>query len=240
MTIRAVIVDDSDLDRFNLRILLKHCEGVACVAACASAEEGIETINRLRPALVFLDVQMPGLSGFDVLDRLGYLPEVIFVTAFDQYAIRAFEVNAVDYLLKPVQLERLQLAVRRLAARLADAPPPVPVRMLEAGEPIFLRTRSRQFFVPVGQIVAVTAAGDCSEVHIEGQEPVEIRRRMGEWLEVLPRDLFLQLDRSLIVNRTRVREVQRLGRSQGRLHLAGLEKPFVIGRAAMERLLPPE
>jgi two-component system LytT family response regulator len=247
MTIRAVIVDDTDLDRFNLGILLKHCPGVQCLAACPDPETGIEAINRLRPELVLLDVQMPGLSGFELLDRLAYTPWLIFVTAFDRYAIRAFEVNAVDYLLKPVQLERLQVAVARLSARLADAPLPLPTRMLEAGEPIFLKTGNRQFFAPVGQIVAIIAAGDCSEVHLCDRAPVEVRRRMNEWTDILPVALFLQLDRSLIVNRTRIREIERHGRSQARLHLAGLAKPIPIGRAALERLarssesgLPPE
>jgi len=235
MSLRAVIVDDSDMDRFNLRILLKHCDGVQCVAECGTPALGVEVINRERPEVVFLDVQMPGASGFDVLTQLAYAPNVVFVTAFSDYAIRAFEVNAVDYLLKPILLDRLQRALARLLVP-ATAVSPLPVRTLTLEEPIFLRSGTRQFFVPVSKIIAVCAAGDYSEVRLHGQPPLEIRRRMSEWMAVLPGDSFLQIDRSLIVNRLLIRGVERLSRTNGRILMDGIAAPLQTGRAGLERL----
>ena len=234
--IRTIIVDDSDMDRFNLRILLRRCPAVRIVAECATAERAVDAINREKPDLVFLDIQMPGASGFDVLARLLHAPHIIFVTAFDHYAVKAFEVNAVDYLLKPILLERLQGALARLPANPAQEVMRPTARHLARDEQLFLKSGNRQFFIPVSRIAAISAAGDYSIVHIPEQEGLEIRRRMSEWMDVLPPDLFLYVDRSLIVNRTRILNVERISRTSGRLTVDGLAKPIPIGRAGLEHL----
>lgn len=236
MSIRTLIVDDSDMDRFNLRILLKRCPEISLVGECVSAAQAVDAINREKPDLVFLDIQMPGGSGFDVLEKLQHAPHIVFVTAFDQYAVRAFEVNAVDYLLKPILLERLRSALARIPAGAEQEEMRPPVRHLAQDEQVFLKSGSRQFFVPVSRIAAIAAAGDYSNVHLAGQPSLEVRRRMAEWLDLLPQDLFFQVDRSLIVNLTQIRSIERLSRTSGRLFIAGLEKPIPIGRAGLENL----
>ncbi len=237
MNIRTVIVDDSDMDRFNLRILLKRCPEISVIAECATASLAVETINREKPDLVFLDIQMPGGSGFDVLEKLLHAPHIIFVTAFDHYAVRAFEVNAVDYLLKPILLERLKMALARVPAALGQEEEMRPAgRPLAQDEQLFVKSGGRQFFIPVSRISAICAAGDYSQVLLPGQPPLEVRRRMTEWAKFLPEDLFLQVDRSLIVNRTQIRGIERLSRTSARLSLANLEKPLPIGRAGLESL----
>lgn len=234
--IRTIIVDDSGMDRFNLRVLLKRCPKVRVVAECAFAEQAADAINREKPDLVFLDIQMPGASGFDVLERLLHAPHVIFVTAFDHYAVKAFEVNAVDYLLKPILLERLQAALERVPTITAPEEMPHPTRSLDKNEQMFLKSGGRQFFIPVSRIAVISAAGDYSDVHISEQPPLEVRRRMSEWVEILPADLFLHVDRSLIVNRTQIVNIERLSRTSGRLVVAGLEKPIPVGRVGLENL----
>jgi two-component system, LytTR family, response regulator len=237
MGIRAVIVDDSDMDRFNLRVLLRRCPGVNVVAEAADIDGASETIQREKPDVVFLDIQMPGGSGFDVLERLPEAPHIIFVTAFDHYAIKAFEVNALDYLLKPILLDRLRAALARLPADDPNPPPPPHVtRPLTQDELLFVRSGHRQFFIPVAQVSAVCAEGDCSQLHVAGAAPRPVRRRMAEWAEVLPADLFLRVDRSLIVNRTMVRGIERVTRTYARLTVAGVDEPIVIGRAGIEAL----
>ena len=117
----------------------------------------------------------------------------------------------------------------------ATAVSPLPVRTLTLEEPIFLRSGTRQFFVPVSKIVAICAAGDYSEVWLHGQPPLEIRRRMSEWMTVLPGDSFLQIDRSLIVNRLLIRGVERLSRTNGRLLMDGIATPLQPGGTSPPR-----
>ena len=120
--LQAIIVDDEGLARRGLRLRLDAMEDVAIVAECKNGREAIESIRELTPDLVFLDIQMPGLDGFDVVRELQSddMPLIVFVTAFDQYAVNAFEVHAVDYLLKPVEEERLADALARARRRLAE------------------------------------------------------------------------------------------------------------------------
>src|SRR3954452_1911398 len=122
MDLRAVLVDDEQLARDELGYLLDQLGGVEVIGQAGNGLEAITTIDRLQPDVVFLDVQMPGLTGFEVARRLvdnGAGPQIIFVTAYDQHAIEAFEVNAVDYLLKPVDQTRLEVAVERARRRMA-------------------------------------------------------------------------------------------------------------------------
>src|SRR5688500_11129176 len=118
MNITCVIVDDEKLARDLLQEYLQQIPNIQIVAECSKGKEAVETIDKVKPDLVFLDVQMPGMTGFDVLDEITHDPYVIFCTAYDQYAIKAFEKNAVDYILKPLDQERFRVAVERAIARM--------------------------------------------------------------------------------------------------------------------------
>ena len=111
---RTLIIDDERLARKELIGLLAHYDEVEIIGECSNAQEAIEMISKEQPDLIFLDVQMPGMNGFEMLQQLEYLPQVIFVTAFDEYAMKAFEVNALDYLLKPVETDRLKEAIQKM------------------------------------------------------------------------------------------------------------------------------
>src|SRR5258707_100493 len=117
MNTTCLIIDDEKLARDLLREFLESFPQIEVIDECAKGSEAVEKINKLKPDLIFLDVQMPGMNGFDVLDEIDHEPYVIFITAYDQYAIRAFEKNAVDYLLKPLDEERFTLAVNRALKR---------------------------------------------------------------------------------------------------------------------------
>jgi len=115
--IKTLIVDDERLARNEMQRLLSECKEIEVIGEATNGEEAVQMIEDLKPQLVFLDIQMPGLNGFEVLEQLDITPHVIFVTAYDEYAIKAFEVNALDYLLKPVDLDRLKKSIQSIAPK---------------------------------------------------------------------------------------------------------------------------
>ena len=218
--IRTLIVDDEPLALRRLRALLADEPDIEIVAEAVNGTEAVRSITTERPDLVFLDVQMPGLDGFDVLRATASIhqPFVVFVTAHDEHAIRAFEVQAVDYLLKPVIEARFREAVRRVVARLRgestadiarqmaqflERVAPAPAR----GGRIAVKRDGRVNFVRVEDIDWVEADGDLVRVHV-GKEAHTIRETMAQIEAKLPAERFMRVHRSIIVNTERVREVQ--------------------------------
>jgi two-component system LytT family response regulator len=217
---RALIVDDEPPARARLRHFLEAEPDVELVAECASGPEAVEVIARTAPHVVFLDVQMPVMNGFEVLAALapGPLPAIIFVTAYDEYALRAFEVHAVDYLLKPYSRERLREALACARARSTSAE----LVGLEHGllalvdelrnahaprERIAVRSDGRVFFIAVADIDWVEAAANYVRLHARGESHV-LRESMKNMETRLPARSFLRIHRSTIVNIDRIRELQ--------------------------------
>jgi two-component system LytT family response regulator len=202
--IRTLIVDDEPLARATIAALLRNDPDISVAGECASGTEAIEAIRNCRPALVFLDVQMPGCDGFDVIEQLGCdAPKaVIFVTAYDRYAIKAFEVEALDYLLKPFSDSRFFRVLARAKTLLEQhaAEPRVLDRLMvkSAGRVIFLRA---------AEIDWIEAADYYACLHAGGRSHL-LRRSMGELERELDRDIFCRIHRSAIVNITRVRELR--------------------------------
>lgn len=230
--IRALIVDDERLARENLKELLKDQWDVRIAGEARNADEAEKMIAALSPNLIFLDIQMPGGSGFDLLGRLEDPPSVIFVTAYDQYAIRAFEVNALDYLLKPVEPERLKNALRRAAFRLPSFDPAGEV--FSAADQVFLNTGKKASFVSVSNIVAIFSERNYTNVHNIQGERFMVRSSLRDWERRLPSDMFVLLDRSTIINRNHV-ELWTLHARKAELKMTGLEEPIELGRAAYTR-----
>ena len=210
--IRALIVDDERLARVELRRLLAVHSDVEIVGEAAHAAEAREAVAKLHPDLVFLDVQMPGASGFDFLETLeDALPEVIFVTAFDEHALKAFEFNALDYLLKPVDparlAEALQRARERLSARSAEAETPVaPTTRLSADDRVFLRDGERCWLLPLKDIVLVESDGNYTIVRFAGTSAM-LPRSLSSLEERLDPALFFRANRSQIINIQKVKSV---------------------------------
>jgi two-component system, LytTR family, response regulator len=223
MSLSAVIVDDEQLARDELAFLLKNVGDVDVVAQGKNGVEAVQLIREHSPDLVFLDVQMPGLDGFGVikklLDRKVPLPKIVFATAFDQYAVKAFEVNAVDYLLKPFDKKRVAQSVQKARAKVESNSPSSDkletlVRMLESQRPqaskILLKAAGRLFLVnqkdicyasiEEGTITVVTGGPTSMEGHSNC-------RTLEELLDSLDPNLFWRAHRSYLVNINRIREV---------------------------------
>lgn len=214
--LRALIVDDEPLARRRLKALLKDEADIQIAGECEDGASAVATAKRLSPDVMFLDVQMPGMDGFDVIEALGpeRCPAVVFVTAYDEYALRAFDVHAIDYLLKPFDRKRLRHALtraraltrhdselgRRLLAVLAD------VRTARSRDRIVIKSQGRAYFVRVDDISWIEASGHYLTLHIGRDEHV-IRGNIRDMESRLDPDRFLRVHRSTIVNVDRVKEL---------------------------------
>lgn len=206
--IRAVVVDDEPLARRRLRQLLAQCGGVDVIGEARNASEAAALCTRTTPDVLFLDIEMPLGSGLDLLRTLSPQPAVIFITAHARFAVDAFDLNAVDYLLKPMTAERLSRALTRLRQKLVrDEPQP---RTKEGRERrrgrIALRTRSEVVFVDTREIEWIEAEGNYSRIHLRGKSLLvrELISALGRQLDA---DVFVRVHRSAIVHIERVRKV---------------------------------
>ena len=225
--ITCVLIDDERLARENLRVLLHPHPSVVVVGEADCAEAGRELIRARRPQLVFLDIQMPGGSGFDLLKRLEDPPAIIFVTAYDRYAIRAFEVNALDYLLKPVSLDRLKTALDRALS--AQPRSPAPIRSLGMDDSVFLSTGRKQCFVPLNVVCAVRAEGNYTVVHTTRGERFMVRRTLKSWESALPR-VFHRTHRNTIISLHHIQSVEQRKKRELRVLVQGCPDPFPVSR----------
>jgi two-component system LytT family response regulator len=204
-SIRVLVVDDEALARRNLTVLLQRDPDIASVVECGSGLEAIAEIRRSRPDLVFLDVQMPECGGFDMLELLGAdLPEtVIFVTAYDEYALRAFEAGALDYLLKPFDDTRFRRALTRAKDKLAH----YAGSQRRSISRIPVKSRGQTLFLNVGDIDWIEAASYYACLHVGGTTHI-LRRALQELEKDLDARRFVRIHRSIIVNLDRVRGLE--------------------------------
>ena len=223
--IRVLVVDDESLARRNVTLLLRNDPQIGAIIECSSGPAAIEEIRKSRPDIVFLDVQMPECDGFDVLELLGgdLPPIIIFVTAYDEYALRAFEAGALDYLLKPFDDARFARALDRAKEKLAHYPPQKP----RTAEQLVVRNQGQVLFLRVAEIDWIEAAGYYACLHVGGDTHV-LRRPLSELEQDLGDERFVRIHRSTIVNLDRIRglELQSGGeyevvlRSKARLRLS--------------------
>jgi two-component system LytT family response regulator len=214
--VKALIVDDERLARSALRRVLKPHEEVEVVGEAASADEALRAIRRSFPDLIFLDIEMPGGSGFDLLERLEDVPIVIFTTAYDEYAVRAFESNALDYLVKPVSAERLAAALARAEKALASAAgSSPPYAKGSAGlKQLFVRDRDRCWIVRLCDIVLMEAEGNYTRLYFGTNAPL-IYRSLSGIEERLNPTSFFRASRYHIVNLGCIESLE--SASEGRL-----------------------
>lgn len=220
--IRVLIVDDEPLAREGVRLHLEHHSDVEIIGECGSGEEAVDRIEADRPDLVFLDVQMPGLDGFGVLEAIGVdeMPAVVFITAYDQFALRAFEAHALDYLLKPFEAERFDKALDRVRTQLRGRETGVVgdrLRRLVATlgskerylERMIARTNGKILILRVDDVDWVEAAANYVRVHI-GSKQYLVRETMTNLEARLDPDKFLRIHRSVIVRKDRIKELEPL------------------------------
>ncbi len=209
--LRVLVVDDARLARREMQTLLAAMDGVECIGEADDVPAAREALARLHPDVVLLDIQMPSGSGFDVLDGLQVPPSVIFTTAYDQYAVQAFDANALDYLLKPVEASRLQAALDKARARIAEAAPTArssgDTAKLGAEDTVFLRDGERCWFVALGEISRIVVDGNYARLWFRGQNAL-LSRSLAALEARLEPGLFFRANRNTLVNLRKVRGVE--------------------------------
>lgn len=215
--IRAVVVDDEELARAVLRELVAAHPDIEIVAECANGFEAVKAVNECKPNLVFLDIQMPKLDGFEVLELIGNELSIIFVTAYDQYALRAFEVHAVDYLLKPFGAERFEDALTRARQRMA-AHQHIPAELASAArapgqhaDRIVLRDGSDVHIIPVAKLDYAEAQDDYVALASEGKKRLK-QQTISSLEQSLDPARFLRIHRSYILNLERLKKLEPYGK----------------------------
>jgi two-component system LytT family response regulator len=225
-----VIVDDERLARRELRTLLEEAHGanVQIVGEAATLEEAARVISATDADLVFLDISMGRESGLDLVTRIDVEVAIVFVTAHDEHAVRAFELNALDYLLKPVEPARLARTIERLRPE-STATDPVP--RFSSADRLFLRLGGHRVFVPIHDLVALEAAGDHSLLHLRsGAEIARHGRSLRAWEKRLPERGFVRIHRSTIVNLAHVARVDEWSHGSSQVHMHGIATPFAMSR----------
>jgi two-component system LytT family response regulator len=231
---KALIIDDERLARKDMISLLSNHDNITVVGEADDVPSAVKAIEMLNPDVIFLDIQMPGDSGFDLLEKTDVDAHIIFVTAYDEYAIRAFEVNALDYLLKPVNPERLSKALEKLEFQEQDLP--ARIRKLNYDDRLFLMVGRHFKFLKVDTILGVSAAGDYSEVLTSDGNKGLTHKSMKEWEARLPAQHFIRIHRSTIINMEFVERIEEWFNYSFRVYLKGVEEPFVISRRYAAKL----
>ena len=227
--LRTLIVDDEPPARADLRERLAAHPTVNLVGEAGTMARARALLARDGYDLVFLDIQLRGGSGFDLMPQVRGEARVIFVTAFDQHALRAFAVNALDYLLKPVAPDRLAASLRRLGAAIASVAP-FAGSSLTPDDQILLKTDLAPRFVRVADICVITSDENYTEVRVAGGARHLVRRTLASWEEQLPAGLFARAHRHALVNAAHVTRTAPAGDESALLYLAGLDEPIAASR----------
>ena len=234
--LKVILIDDEPLAREGLRALLQAHPSLQIVGEAGNASAAEALVAAEQPDAAFLDINMPRKSGFEFLKDLKMPLPVIFVTAHSEYAVQAFEVQAVDYLLKPLEPLRLAAAVERLEAACGRTESATPI--YEKEDRICLRTPQRTVIARLNDIVTLEAEGDFTRIHLANETPLLICQTLGYYEKTLPSQTFQRLSRKLIINTKRLRKTEPLSRDETFLTLEGLPSPISIGRRAAVRLKP--
>ncbi|MCZ8216743.1 MAG: LytTR family DNA-binding domain-containing protein [Cyclobacteriaceae bacterium] len=216
MKVNCLIIDDEPLARELLKEFLEQHPELTLMGECSKGTEAVDKIDELKPDLIFLDVQMPGMNGFDVLDEITHDPFVIFTTAYDQYAIKAFEKNAVDYLLKPIDHERFKLAVERAIGRMNTDQNNVGelLRNMKTenrssyDSHIFVQKSEKLINLSVEEIEHLEASGDYTILTTKNDQFVS-SSGIGKLEEILNPDIFIRVHRSTIININSLKEIEK-------------------------------
>ncbi len=218
--LRAIIVEDEAPARELLKAYLKKHDDIELITECEDGFSGVKAINDNKPDLVFLDIEMPKLTGFELIELLDEMPQVIFTTAYNQYAIKAFELSAVDYLMKPFSRDRFDEAIKKVHARVGQQQDTSDnIRQLtqkvkeESGgiDRIFVKTGSKIDVVPVEDIIYFNADDDYVEIITEGKKYLK-KETMNNLESSLPPDIFIRVHRSSIINTNHIQKLERYGK----------------------------
>ena len=236
MAIKAIIIDDERLARNELKKLLQDHGDIEVIDEAANVDEGIEKIETLNPDLIFLDIQMPGKTGFDLLAEVEKAPKVIFTTAYDEYAIKAFEVNALDYLLKPIEPKRLSDAIQKLQAELFKEKIGLSGNNrgpLTEQDQVFVKDGERCWFVKLGEIRLFESVGNYAKVFFGNNKPL-ILKSLNALEERLDDKVFFRANRKHIINLQRIKKIESYLGAGLRVILDGGEEIEISRRQAVK------
>src|SRR5215472_3940073 len=238
MSLKAIIVDDERLARAELKKLLQAYPDVDVIDEAANADEGVDKIENQNPDIIFLDIQMPGKTGFDLLSDLEKAPHVIFTTAYDEYALKAFEVNALDYLLKPVEPKRLADALQKLQVEedkepLSDHPISINRSILNEHDQVFVKDGERCWFVKLSDIRLFESVGNYAKVYFGPNKPL-ILKSLNALEERLDEKVFFRANRKHIVNLRLIEKIEPYFNGGLLLEMKGGEKIEVSRRQTVK------
>jgi two-component system LytT family response regulator len=233
--LKAIIVDDERLARVNLKKLLVPHPEIKITGEASNCESAVELINIYKPQLIFLDIQLSGETGFDLLELIDNSIKIVFVTAYDEYAIRAFEVNAIDYLLKPINPERLKVAIERVIN--SEKTHKKEAKSYEYSDSIYVRLNNyASRFIKISSITFIEPVGNYSKiVTIEGKHCL-VLKTLKQWQEELPDNNFVRIHRSSIVNIEHVERIEKRSNSPHRAYLKNIPEPLEVSRRYAQKL----
>ncbi|HYJ64083.1 MAG TPA: LytTR family DNA-binding domain-containing protein [Parafilimonas sp.] len=241
--ISSIIIDDEQHCINSLTAdLAKHCPNVQVAAVCNSAKEGILSIKKLKPQLVFLDVEMPWMNGFEMLEMLDHINFcIIFTTAYDKFAARAFRISAVDYLLKPIDANDLKTAVKKVEEKIFSSAGTINIQNLlhnirqpEQHQKIALPNRDGYQFIPVQSILYCKAEGAYTKVIMNDKRSLLISRTLGDIEEILPPDIFIRIHHSTVAN---LNAVTNYSRADGGYLVMNTGEKLIVSKARKDNLL---
>ncbi|HET7115767.1 MAG TPA: response regulator [Hanamia sp.] len=232
--LKVILIDDERLARSELKRMLQEFPDVEVIGEAANADEGIEKVETLNPDLIFLDIQMPGKTGFDMLTELEKTPHVIFVTAYDEYAIKAFDVNALDYLMKPVEPKRLADAILKVKQKDEDDLLSYNNRgVLSEHDQVFVKDGERCWFVKLSDVRLFESVGNYAKVFFGTNKPL-ILKSLNALEERLDEKVFFRANRKHIINLRMIEKIETYFNGGLLLDLKGGEKIEVSRRQAVK------
>ena len=217
---KAIVIDDSRLARNELKRILKEFDNIQVIGEAANAEEAMEKMDQEKPDLIFLDIQMPGKDGFQLLEELEEVPEVIFTTAYDEYALKAFEFNALDYIQKPVQKARLAGALSKASEKLEKRQKSNDEDKLGEDDQVFVKDGNRCWFVQLKNVRVFEVDGNYTKIYFDDQKPM-IPRTLNYLETKLDQKIFFRANRQQIINLKWIERIEPWFSGSIRIYLKG-------------------
>lgn len=232
--LKSIIIDDERPARKELSFLLKDLPGVEVIGEADCIQKAIELIKKLKPDLIFLDIQLAGENGFDLLEKVCVDFKIVFVTAFDMHAIKAFDVNASDYLLKPVDPERLEKTIKRIQGNSVDSKS-IQKKFNDQDSVYLKQNNCIARFVEIQTIIAITSVGNHSRILTLGGNRYIILKTLKQWENELP-DSFIRVNRSTIVNKTQIIKIDNYSRGHHKVSINQIDDPLEVSRSCFRDL----
>jgi len=234
--ITACIIDDELLARESLAEKLREHPVIEIAGEAGRFQQAVDLIRTVNPDVIFLDIQLIEGTGFDLLNLLNYSGKIIFVTAYDDFAIRAFEINALDYLLKPISSARLATAINRLVNDLAENEPPANETKYLPDDRLMVEKRNIFSFIRIANISAIRAEGDYSMIITRDAGEYLVKKTMIEWESRLPSTSFARISRNYIVNFESIEKCVKLSRNSALVYLVNSTEPLQATRSYFKKL----